>query len=631
MAQAVAVGTDDENRSTGLVLAALGVVYGDIGTSPLYMMREAFGHVGGLHVEESTVLGVLSLAFWALILVVTVKYVLVVLNADNRGEGGVLALAALAQRGLRNTGRRRRLAVILAMIGAALFYGDGVITPSISVLSAVEGLKIATHLFEPYVVPLAVVILVGIFLLQRRGTARVGRLFGPIMCVWFVTLGLLGIAEITHNPTVLRALNPLHAADFFLAQGWTAFLALGAVVLAVTGAEALYADMGHFGPRPIRFAWTTLVLPALALNYFGQGALLLREPTAVSNPFYLLAPEWALFPMVLLATCATVIASQAVISGAFSLTRQAIQLGYLPRLEIRHTSESEIGQVYLPHLNWLLMVAVVAVVVGFGSSSNLAAAYGVAVTAAMSIDSVLAFAVAITIWRWRTWTAALLFGSFLIIDLALFGATALKIPEGGWFPLILATMLFAVISTWRRGREVLFERLYADAVSLRSFIERLVQRPPLRVPGTAVFLTSSLQAAPLALLHNLKHNKVLHERVVVLTVVMEDVPKVPESERLRVDVMEGGFYRLLLHYGFLDTPDVPAALSQCHHHCGPPFNLMETSFFVNRERLIASGQPDLAPWREHIYIGLSHLAQDATEFFQIPVNRVVELGTRVEI
>ena len=631
MAQTIAAPTEQGTQSSGLVLAAMGVVFGDIGTSPLYMMKEAFGTTGHLPVGEATVLGVLSLAFWALIIVVTVKYVMVVLNADNRGEGGVLALAVLAQRGLRSTGRRRRIAIVLAMIGAALFYGDGVITPAISVLSAVEGLNIATRLFEPYVVPLAVVILVGLFLLQRRGTARVGRLFGPVMCVWFVTLAILGIVEIIHNPSVLRALNPLYAANLFVIEGWTAFLALGAVVLAVTGAEALYADMGHFGPRPIRLAWLTIVLPGLALNYFGQGALLLRNPAAVENPFFFLAPDWALYPMVLLATMATIIASQAVISGAFSLTRQAIQLGYLPRLEVRHTSESAIGQVYLPHLNWLLMALVVAVVIGFGSSSNLAAAYGIAVTAAMTIDSLLAFAVAITIWRWNTLTAVLLFGAFLIVDVALFGATAMKIPEGGWFPLVLAFLIFALISTWRRGREVLFQRLYADAVSLRSFIERLIQRPPTRVPGTAVFLTSSLQAAPLALLHNLKHNKVLHDRVVVLTVVIEDVPKVAESERLRVDVMEGGFYRLLLHYGYLDTPDVPTALTQCDHHCGPPFNLMETSFFVNRERLIPSSQPDMPPWREHVFIGLSHLAQDATEYFQIPVNRVVELGTRVEI
>lgn len=629
-AQAIEAGVEGGSRLAGLTVAAIGVVYGDIGTSPLYMMREAFGDTGGLRVTEMTVLGVLSLAFWALVIVVTLKYVVVVLNADNRGEGGVLALATLAQRGPGGEWRRR-IAILLAMAGAALFYGDGVITPSISVLSAVEGLKVATPVFEPYVVPLALVILIGLFVVQRRGTAGVGRLFGPVMCLWFLILALLGLTEIIHNPSVLRALNPAHAAAFFAAHGGIAFVALGAIVLAVTGAEALYADMGHFGRSPIRMAWFGLILPALVLNYFGQGALLLRRPEAVENPFYLIAPDWALYPMVLLATCATVIASQAVISGAFSLTRQAVQLGYLPRLEIRHTSASEIGQVYLPHLNWLLMVVVVAVVVGFGSSSNLASAYGIAVTGAMAIDSILALVVAVTLWKWHPWAAGLLFAGFLTVDLALFGATALKIPTGGWFPILLAAMLFTLLSTWRRGRRVLFERLYDDAVSLPSIIERLVRRPPQRVPGTAVFLTSSLQAAPLAMLHNLKHNKVLHERVVVLTVITEDVPHVPDSERLRIEAMEGGFYRVLLHYGFMDRPDVPAALARCGTLCGPPFNMMDTSFFVNRERLIPSGRPDLSPWQEQIFIALSHMAQDATEFFQIPANRVVELGTRVEI
>jgi KUP system potassium uptake protein len=627
-------GNDVASGSSGsrlplLVVGAIGVVFGDIGTSPLYTMREAFG-LGGLPLDEATVLGVLSLVFWALLVVVTIKYVTVIMQAHNQGQGGVLALATLALRGLRAGGRRQQVAVVLAMIGAALFYGDGIITPAISVLSAVEGLQIATPAFGPYVVPIALAILVGLFLIQRRGTGGVGKLFGPIMCIWFATLAVLGLWHTLAHLDVLRALNPAYAVSLFASHSWQAFVALGAVVLAVTGAEALYADMGHFGRWPIRFAWFSFVLPALLLNYFGQGALLIRDPGAVINPFYLLAPPWALYPMVVLATWATVIASQAVISGAFSLTRQAIQLGYLPRLEIRHTSAQEIGQVYLPRINWALMIAVVAVVVGFGSSSELAAAYGIAVVGAMSIDAVLAGIVAITLWRWHPVAAGLAFGSFLAVDLAFFSSNALKIPAGGWFPIVFAAGVFVSMSTWRTGREALFQRLHRGAPSLRSFLTSLARRPPMRVPGTAVFLTSNPYAVPRALLHNLKHNKVLHERVVVLKVQTEDMPQVPDSERVHVEHLGGNFHLVLLRYGFLEHPNVTVALTRCQLGAPEP-TYMDTSYFLSRENLIPSDHPDLRPWREQIFLQMTNTALDATRYFRLPPDRVVEIGSQIEI
>ena len=616
-------------RLPTLVVGAIGVVYGDIGTSPLYTMREAFG-LGGLPLDEPTVLGVLSLVCWALIVVVTLKYVAVIMRADNQGQGGVLALATLAVRGLRAGGRRQRLAIVLAMVGAALFYGDGVITPAISVLSAVEGLQVATPAFEPYVLPFAIAILAGLFLMQPRGTGGVGQLFGPVMCVWFATLAALGLWQILADPTVLRALNPVYAVALFASHGWQAFVALGAVVLAVTGAEALYADMGHFGRWPIRFGWFSLVMPALLLNYFGQGALLIRDPGAVVNPFYLLAPAWALYPMVVLATWATVIASQAVISGAFSLTRQAIQLGYLPRLEIRHTSEQEIGQVYLPRVNWALMIAVVAVVVGFGSSSGLAAAYGIAVVGAMTIDGILACVVAVTLWRWHPVAAGLAFAGFLAVDLAFLGSNALKVPAGGWFPIAFGAAVFILMSTWRAGREALFQRLYRGAPSLHSFLASLAHRPPPRVPGTAVFLTGNPDSVPRALLHNLKHNKVLHERVVVLNVQTDDVPQVPNSERVQVEHLAANFHRVLLRYGFLEHPNVTTAILQCQLGVPEP-TYMDTSFFLSRESLIPSDHPDLQPWREHIFMQMTNAALDATRYFRLPPDRVVEIGSQVEI
>ena len=611
-----------------LTIAAIGVVYGDIGTSPLYTMREAFGEDGALPVTEASVFGVLSLIFWSLVVVVTLKYVIVILRADNRGEGGILALSTLALRDL--PARRRRTVLVLAMFGAALFYGDGLITPAISVLSAIEGLEVATPRFEPYVVPFALGILIALFVLQSRGAGKIGSLFGPVVCLWFVVLGFLGLAQIVEAPQVLRALIPTHALTLFSTHPWAAFVTLGVVFLAVTGAEALYADMGHFGRRPIRIAWFGLVLPGLLLNYFGQGALLLADPRTAANPFYLLAPTWALYPMVVLATWATVIASQAVISGAFSISGQAVQLGYLPRLSVRHTSAQTMGQIYIPTINWLLLAGVVLLVLGFQTSSNLAGAYGIAVSAAMAIDAVLAGIVAHSGWGWRPALVVAVFGAFLAIDLTFLSANALKIFAGGWVPIVLAAAVFVLISTWRRGREVVFERLYRGAPSLRSFLTTLSRQPPTRVPGTAVFLTANPDAVPRALLHNLKHNKVLHERVVVLKVETEDVPRVPNSERVAIEHLGANFHRVVLRYGFMERPDVTAALSFCQ--LGPPEpTLMDTSFFLSRETLLPSARPDLPRWRERIFIHMANAALDATRFFRLPPHRVVEIGTQVEI
>jgi KUP system potassium uptake protein len=611
-----------------LTLAAVGVVYGDIGTSPLYAMREAFGERGDLPLGEATVLGVLSLISWSLITVVTLKYVIVILRADNRGEGGVLALASLAHRVV--SPRRRRIVIVLAMLGAALFYGDGLITPAISVLSAVEGLKVATPLFEPYVVPFALGILIALFVLQSRGTGSIGMLFGPVLCLWFLVIGFLGLMQIIETPHVLRALDPTYGLALFAHHRWSAFITLGAVFLAVTGGEALYADMGHFGRRPIRVAWFGLVLPALLLNYFGQGALLLVNPATLANPFYLLAPSWALYAMVVLATWATVIASQAVISGVFSISAQAVQLGYLPRLNVRHTSAQTIGQIYIPGVNWLLLAGVVLLVLGFQSSSNLAAAYGIAVSGTMAITTLLATIVARRRWGWPFALVLAVFGAFLTIDLTFLFANSLKILAGGWFPIVLAAAVFVLMSTWRRGREVMFERLYRGAPPLRSFLTSLSRRPPLRVPGTAVFLTANPEAVPRALLHNLKHNKVLHERVVVLKVETQGVPRVRTSERVEFEHMSANFHRVVLRYGFMEQPDVPAALKLCE--LGPPEpTLMDLSFFLSRETFIPSARPDLSWWQEQIFIRLANGALDATRFFRLPPNRVVELGSQIEI
>jgi KUP system potassium uptake protein len=616
---------------TGLAIGAIGVVYGDIGTSPLYAVRESFGGSHAMPVHHDNVVGVLSLMVWALFVIVTLKYVVMMMRADNRGEGGIMALMALVRRSLDGEPRRRWLLITLGMFGAALFYGDGMITPAISVLSAVEGLEVATPVLKPYVLPATVLILTGLFMVQRTGTGRVAALFGPIMCVWFSVLALLGAMSIARYPSVLEALNPYWAVKFFALNGVLGFFVLGAVVLAVTGAEALYADMGHFGKRPIRLAWLWFVFPALLLNYFGQGALLLREPDAVQHPFYHLAPDWALLPMVVLATMATVIASQAVISGAYSMTRQAIQLGYCPRLSVEHTSEREIGQVYLPWVNWGLYVAVVALVLGFGSSSRLAGAYGIAVTATMAIDSLLIFFVMRKLWHWPVLAAAPVAFTFLCIDLSFLGATLTKIPDGGWFPLVVGLVVFTLLSTWKRGREILFERLRPGAIALEPFIKSITEHPPVRVPGTAVFLTATQEGVPHALLHNLNHNKVLHERVVLLTVRAEDIPHVPEIHRLEVHPLGHDFYRVTVHYGFKDEPDIPEALESCKR-LGMDFRLLETSFFLSRQTLVPTlTTPGMALWREKLFAAMSRNASSATAFFRIPTNRVVELGTRIEI
>ncbi|HEY1301878.1 MAG TPA: potassium transporter Kup [Stellaceae bacterium] len=623
---AVAGATPHVKFGQSLAVAALGVVYGDIGTSPLYTVKQCFSAAGS--VNEPRVFGVLSLIAWALTVVVTLKYVLVLMRADNRGEGGILALMVLA---LRAAGARRSRWMLWAgLFGAALFFGDGVITPSISVLSAVEGLKVATPAFEPYVVPLTLLLLVLLFIVQRRGTGRVGGFFGPIIIVWFVSIAILGVHEILRRPVILGAIDPRYAVELFLRDPWQAFVLLGSVVLAVTGAEALYADMGHFGRGPIRRAWLRFVFPALLLNYFGQGALLLAEPGAVENPFFHLAPAWTIYPLVVLASSATVIASQAVISGAFSLTNQAVQLGYLPRLQVRHTSEQEIGQVYVPAINGILLAAVVATVIGFRTSDALGGAYGIAVTGTMTVTTVLAFVYLRIGAGWRLWRLVPLFSLFLVVDLFFFGANLLKIVEGGWFPLAIAVGIYAVMMAWLWGRRRIAARRASGALPLASLIENLQPDRPVRVPGTAIYMTSRVDNVPAALLHNMKHNKILHERNVLMTVRTEDVPRLPEGERLRIDHLGQNFHTVTIHYGFLEEPDIPRALALCRVG-GFRFNLMETSFFVGREKIVAKRPSGLALPFKKLFILLSNVALDATEFFRIPVNRIVELGGQVEL
>ena len=612
------------------MLGAIGVVFGDIGTSPLYALRVAFSGEHGLPPTPDNVHGLLSLLVWALVVVVTLKYVLLIMRADNRGEGGILALTALVSRGVPAQSRVRWWLVGFGIFGSAMFYGDGMITPAVSVLGAVEGLEVLSPLLHPFIVPVSLAILVGLFWIQRRGTASVGAFFGPVCLAWFVALGALGLHQLVREPGILAALMPGHAVHFVVAHPVATFFSLGAVVLAVTGTEALYADMGHFGARPIRVAWFAIVFPALLLNYFGQGALLLADPAAVRNPFYLMAPQWAVLPLVILATMAAVIASQAVISGAFSLTRQAIQMGYCPRLKLLHTSEREIGQIYVPFINWTLFIAVALLVLGFRSSDNLAAAYGIAVTLAMAIDSVLIYVVMRRVWRWHRGLALAVVVPLLAIDASLLSANVFKIPDGGWFPLLIGAVVFTLLTTWKKGRALLMERLDVDSMPLALFLESIEASPPTRVPGTAVFLTSTPDRAPHALLHNLKHNKVLHDRVVFLTVITRDIPRVPRSERVRTRSLGAQFWQMEACYGFMEDPNVPALL-EAPGRDTLQFDMMDTSFFVSRETLIAIPGRAMALWRERLFIAMSKMAVKASDFFGVPTNRVVELGTQVEL
>ncbi|MBI5781566.1 MAG: potassium transporter Kup [Rhodocyclales bacterium] len=611
-----------------LCLGALGVVYGDIGTSPLYAMKEVFAGNHPIALERANVLGSLSLFFWALIIIVAIKYVVFIMRADNRGEGGIIALIALALRDTRPGSRSQAVVLGVGILGAAMFYGDGMVTPAISVLSAVEGLQIAAPALHHVVVPVSLTVLFILFYLQHHGTRLVGHAFGPVMLVWFVVLALLGLNQILGAPEVLAALSPTYAVSFLVHHHAMALVAMGNVVLAITGAEALYADMGHFGREPIRRSWFLLVLPALVLNYFGQGALLLRDPSAMQNPFYLMAPEWALYPMLGLATLATVIASQAVISGAFSITRQAIQLGFLPRMEVRHTSEREQGQIYVPVLNWALMAAVMLLVLGFRSSNNLAAAYGLAVTGDMVITSLLATVVAARVWGWGWTRAVALFACFLAVELTFLAANILKIPDGGWFPLCVGLVVFVVMLAWKQGRELLVERLEGGRMRLAGFIESLRGGMPPRVPGTAVFLNAHPDRVPHALLHNLMHNKILHEHVVVVSVRFEDVPYVPPTERLEIRELPENFWQVIVRYGFMDEPDLPAALAGAAPmglECAP----LATSWFLGRETVIPRPSPEMRLWRKRVFVALHRNAGSVTAFFKIPPNRVVELGTQV--
>jgi KUP system potassium uptake protein len=613
-----------------LALTALGVVYGDIGTSPLYALRESFHGPHGIEPTPANIYGVLSLVFWSLIIVITIKYIVFVLSADNRGEGGILSLTALATPIRPLAPSPRRPLVLLGVFGAALLYGDGIITPAISVLSAVEGLTVATPVFRPFVVPLTLGILVALFLVQSGGTARLGRVFGPVMLLWFAALALLGIANIARNPSVLAAVNPAYAVAFFAQNGLRGYLVLGTVFLVVTGGESLYADMGHVGARPIRIAWLGLVLPALLLNYFGQGALLLHAPEVAPNLFYLMAPSWALYPLVILATAATIIASQALISGVFSITMQAENLGFLPRMPIIHTSRTEFGQIYIPSINWALMIGCILVVIGFRTSSNLAAAYGVAVTLTMAITTAMFGVVARNHWGWSRARVALLVGTLLAVDAAFVGSNLNKIPQGGWFPLVVALVLFTIMTTWKRGSRIIFSYEQHYEQSLEWLLERVRTNPPMRAPGTAVFLSANAQGAPAALLANLQHNGVLHEQVLLVTVRIDGSPHVALERRLEVEPLEQGFYRVTVCFGFMEEPDVPRALAGLSVP-GLRFDLDTVPYFVNRTRVIRTDLKSMAPWREQLYALMRRNAASATDFFRLPASRVFEIGTSVEL
>ena len=613
-----------------LSLAALGVVYGDIGTSPIYALRESLHGVHGVAPTAANVLGLLSLIFWALILVISIKYLAFVMRADNCGEGGMIALTALVTPASEQARRRQRVLVLLGLFGASLLYGDSMITPAISVLSAVEGLQVATPVFSPYVIPITIVILIGLFAVQSRGTARIGAVFGPVMLLWFGTLGVLGAAQLVQNPAVLAAVNPAHGVRFFVENGWQGFVVLGSVFLVVTGGEALYADMGHFGVNPIRLSWFGFVLPALLLNYFGQGALVLRDAAAVEHPFFHLAPGWATIPLVALTTLATVIASQAVISGAFSLTRQAVQLGYLPRVGIEHTSSTQIGQIYIPALNWLLMLACIGLVLGFGSSSRLAAAYGVAVTTDMVFTTILFAVVARTRWKWSLPAVVGLAAAFLVVDLGFWGASLLKIPSGGWFPLVIAGVVFTIMTTWSTGRSILAERIAEQTIPVDRYEQLVETARPVRVPGTAIYMVRNTAALPHAMLQNIRHNRVLHERVILLAMRIESVAYVADEERVHVETLAPNLYRVIARHGFAEDVDVPTVLARLDRH-GLAVDVAQSTFFLGRETLIATDRPGMAIWRERLFARMSRNAQRATKFFRIPPERVCELGAQIEL
>lgn len=620
----------NRRRFATLSLGALGVVFGDIGTSPLYALHECFNGHYGIEPSRDNVLGILSLVAWSLMFVVTIKYVSFIMKLDNRGEGGIMALLALTVRIQQKNPRFRKILTLVALVGAGLFYGDGMITPAISVLSAVEGLEIVTPNFDPYIIPITIAVLITLFIVQRKGTASVGILFGPIMLLWFATIAVLGGISIAQHPDVLVALNPSYAIDFFVRNKGIGFVALGGVMLAVTGGEALYADMGHFGRKPISYAWFSIVFPALLMNYFGQGALMLHEPGALDNSFFYLTPSWAMLPMVSLATIATIIASQAVISGVFSVTQQAIQLGFSPRMSISHTSSHEMGQIYVPAMNWFLCIAVILLVTGFGSSSKLAAAYGIAVTLTMACVTVLAFVVAHTLWKWPislTLTAASI---VLSIDLIYFFANALKIFQGGWFPLAIGFIIVLLFTTWKMGRRLLNKRYKEEMMPISLFLSSFGIDRPTIVPGTAIFMTGNLGVVPPALLHNLKHNKIMHERNILLTIVTEEFPTISDHDRIKIEKVGPHFYTFLARYGFIETPSVPDLLKLAAQD-GMHLEMLETSFFLNRERIVARKKPEMPIWRNRLFSLMQRNAMSATDYFKIPPNRVVELGTQIEL
>jgi KUP system potassium uptake protein len=626
---------DPKHERQGLAamtLGAIGVVYGDIGTSPLYTIKEVFNPATGVPLDAEHLIGTASVIFWALMVVVTLKYVLLILRADNRGEGGIMALTALAAHAAGSTPRRRTMLLLLGLFGAALFYGDSVITPAISVMSAVEGLEVVTPVLKPYVLPISIGVLVGLFVVQRHGTGVVGKLFGPVIVVWFIALAVTGIVQIAQQPAVLAALNPMHAWHFLHERGWGLFAAMGAIVLAITGAEALYADMGHFGKQPIQIAWLGLVLPALTLNYFGQSALLMRDPSALANPFYRLFPAAFTLPAVVLATMATVIASQAVISGAYSMTKQAIQLGFLPRMQVLYTSAKEAGQIYLPQVNWVLLIAVILACLGFGSSSAMASAYGIAVTVTMLITTVLTFFVVCQGWGFPLPVAIGATGVFLVVDIILVASCALKFVEGGWFPLAMGVAIYTVMSTWKRGRELLIESIRSDDPELLPFVSALAEETDLpRAPRTAVYTVANPGTVPQALMHNLKHNRVLHEQNLILTVQFHDVPWIPFNERVEVKPLVRGFWQVTVNYGFKNTPNIPKALELCSAH-GVTLDPFTTSYFLSREVVVPTkGTQGMAHWRDKLFATMSRNAGSVVEFFRLPNNAVIELGTRVQI